>query len=55
MATQPLETIPEETTAPAQQATTPARVTAENKARNGKKPWPRGFWKTTCRTQSPGP
>ena len=29
MATQPLETIPEETSAPAQQATTPARVTAD--------------------------
>ena len=29
MATQPLVTIPEETSAPAQQATTPARVTAD--------------------------
>ena len=29
MATQPLETIPEETSVPAQQATTPVRVTAD--------------------------
>ena len=59
MATQPLETIPEETQTPPTppNSPTPARVTADppnNKASNGKEPWPRGFWQTTGRTQPPG-
>ena len=58
MATQPPEAIPEETPAPAQQATTPVRVTADppkTKPATEKESWPRGFWQTTCRTQPPGP
>ena len=57
MTTQPLETIPEETTAPAQ-ATPPARVTADppkTKPATEKNPGRVASGKKPCRTKPPGP
>ena len=54
MATQPLDTIPEETQTP---PNSPVRVTADppkTKSATEKEPRPSGFWQTTGRTQPPG-